>query len=239
MVEARSHEADDWWDAAKEGRQDRLPDGAPPVDALKPLDDDERARMTEALFGVAPQAEVVDLAAKRRSRIRLGAAAGFAAAAAAAVVLFVTAPSTPALPEYAMVVRSGEKVVRSDTPTTDDYRYVAGSHVDVIVRPRVTVEGTAHLSAVAVDADGTAHSWTGPVVTRDGAFRVGGTFGEDVNLEPGAWRLVLVVSSDPIADPTASWATPPTGARVVEHRFQLEPTSSGTPPGVPSPGDDP
>lgn len=229
MAEARTRETEDWWQAAEAGDQARLPEGAPPVDALRPLDDAERAKLTASLFGEPPADNVVDLKARRRRISR--AVGGALAVAAAAAAVFVALPEDKTLPEYALVVRSGEKVMRSEAPVAGAYRYAPGSQVDVIVRPETTVEGEVHLSAVVVGADGAAKAWAGPVETKSGAFRVRGTFGDDVDLEPGAWRLVLTVSSKVAPDPVATWRAPPAGARILEHRFQLETAQSGAPPG--------
>lgn len=148
------------------------------------------------------EAKVVSISSARR----WGAPAAALLAAAAAILLFVLPADPTALPHYSLDVRSGEKVVRSDeAPTGDVTTYSDGAIFDFVLVPDTTVTEDVALVAVVI-GEGGARAWNAPTeALTGGTLRVRGKVGEQLDLAPGAWRVVFLVGAkgampkDPVA----------------------------------------
>lgn len=206
--------ADALWQAVQEG-----PTEAPGVQpgALTPLDDGERADLTEALFGVeAAPAPVIDLASRRRGFI--GAGVGLALAAGLAMVVFGRAAS---LPDYALEVRAGEQVLRGDEARSQVFSQ--GSVLSAVLRPEVDAAG-AEVAVVLVPAGGSAQVLDLPVqVSASGAMRLRAVIGRDVPVGVGEHRLVFLVApkGDLPSDPTSFADVAPSGAQRLQYIFRV------------------
>ncbi len=117
-------------------------------------------------------------------------------AIAAAVMLFVATPDHAALPRYALDVRSGEKVVRSDdAPVGDVTAYSKGAVFDFVLVPAAKVTEDVALAAFLI-GDAGPRAWDAPAQRLDGGtFRVRGTVGDQLDLEPGTYRVVFFVGA--------------------------------------------
>lgn len=194
-----SERTEQWWRAADEGRQDALPPGSPPVETFRPLDDGEREALTQSVFGpLAEEENVVSLAERRRPWL---AAAGAIVAVAACALLFLRPADEAVLPAYEARVVTSEQAMRGD-PGSERATFTEGSRVEVWVRPEALVTGAVTLTADLLDDADDARPWTGTIEQKDGAFRLVGVFGDDLDLTPGDWTLRLRVHRPGTDEPT-------------------------------------
>ena len=218
----QQQEAEAWWEGAARGDASALPPGAPPLEALRPLDSVEQEQLTEALFGPLPGAEVQPNPIPiRRARAWIAPAAGGLVALAAALLLFFLRPSL-VVPPYRLQVLGGELSVRGERDAgTLHSVYRAGSRFEVVVVPETPVEAPVDL-AVYFEGPGGVRRYDGPIERApSGAFRIVGELGRDLQLTSGEWRLLAVLA------PRGHLPAHLEGAvrshlSVLEHHFRVE-----------------
>lgn len=193
-------EAKEWWQAAERGDQSQLPEGAPPVSELKPLDRAERDDLVRALFGVeAAQPK------KRGSKTWIFGASS--ALAVAASILFLVFWPAPSLPRYEMSFTGGERVVRGGENTAETRTLTAGSGFEVVLRPNEPVKDEAQIVGIFSSTEHQKVSWK-PKLERspDGALRAKAIVGRDLELAPGKWRLeVQLFANEAAATPAQTF----------------------------------
>ena len=217
-------QADAWWDAVQAGDRAGLPEDGPALEALAPLDDQEQARLTAALFGApaeqpAPLAPVINLAARRRW---LSAAASLAVAAGVAAMVLLS--SGPTLPGYALEVRAGEQALRSEGPAAAEPVYAPGSVLSFVLRPERRAEQPVTVAAVLYPERGAAAVVEFEVeASPEGAVRLSAELGRTFSAAPGRYRLVFWVAPEgglPV-DPAEAAPAELEGAQRLEHRFRI------------------
>jgi hypothetical protein len=117
-------------------------------------------------------------------------------AMAAALLLWVAVPTGPtALPDYEMVVRGGNQVVRSvDEAVTGPRVLGPGAQLEVLLRPETPSESPVACSAWFVRSSGQLAPWTGDLaISPSGAVRLAGVVGETLKLVPGPQDLLIVL----------------------------------------------
>lgn len=165
--------------------------------AFTPLGADFRSRMAEAVRQrvASPSPRVAPAAAaplRRRRGWRAGSAA--AAALAASILLLVVQPWQEPLPPYVALLaggtedlRAGEAPASGGTPV-----FAPGNSFELILTPeRETAEDLA-VETFVVRREEVA-PWAAPVeVSEQGAIRVAGVIGEEVQLPEGESTLLVV-----------------------------------------------
>lgn len=229
VARKEQREAEEWWEAVERGDRSSLPEAAPAVEDLRPLDDEERARMTESLFGVAPAKEepppapLIDLErARRRRRSAWGAVV--AGALAAGLAALVVTQRGAGLPEYAIEARAGERALRGEADPSGLPRYTGGSLLTIVLRPAEAVPGEVDVASVLVPKTGAARAVEMDVEPAPGgALRLTAVLGATFDAPPGRYRLVFLVAPKGglPADPVAARGAPPDGGRRLQHEFEI------------------
>lgn len=124
-----------------------------------------------------------------------------AAALLAALGLTLLLPSPPsALPEYGMIFEGMTRQERSSAPTATHgpLEFDPGNLFSLVLQPATSLEGPVEASFFLAGEGDEMALWT-PSVERapTGAFKVAGLLGQDLELPPGDWLLVVVIARPP------------------------------------------
>lgn len=183
--------------------------------------DELTARVQAAWAPEAPPAPVVPL----RRRPRLWTAFAGTLALAAAILLWVRLDAPPELARYSVEVRSTSvNVDRAPAAPAVAHRYRLDSTLDLVVAPERAVSQPVALRVLARDAGGRERLLTPPVARNaEGVFSLRGRLDAVLPLEPGVWRLDLIVTpeGDAPRDAAAAAALP------VAARLEIEVLSAG------------
>lgn len=165
-------------------------------EAFRPLGADFQARVVDALAGQKQAQAPVAEPRRPRSRVlpfplsRLRRAGWLTAAAAVAASLFLLlrSPSLPPLPVYSVdELQGGVLASRSqEGPRV----FPPGSALSLVVRPQHPVSGRVEVRTFLA-RDGDLVPWKPSLQIRDGAVRLQGEIGDEI--EPGPWRLWVIV----------------------------------------------
>ncbi|HEV7783735.1 MAG TPA: hypothetical protein VGQ28_00275 [Thermoanaerobaculia bacterium] len=124
---------------------------------------------------------------------------GLAAAVAAGVFFMVWTPAMQPLPEYAASLSGGVQASRGGEPglASELQVFVPGSPLSITVTPQTSVQSVeARVFLSSLSRTGDFLPWEPePVleITDQGAVRLQGTLGKDIQLPPGGWRIWIVV----------------------------------------------
>ncbi len=176
-------------------------------DAFRPLDKKFRAQVVETLRARTPRttsgaktaAGPLAWLGKALTVPRLRWVMAPAAAAAAAVLLVFLWPAEEqvALPDYHLTLAGGVRELRSasgEQVGSDSPVFVPGNRLRLNIRPDVAVEGEVEVRLFGYRG-GELTRWPEPPVTAadSGSFHVDGVFGQEIDLEPGEWTIIVVV----------------------------------------------
>lgn len=145
-----------------------------------------------------PQEARARLLPFRRGTSRIAAWIGSVAAVAAVLFFFVRSPTAP-LPLYTAELGGGDQSLRGSEPEPSSGLpvFVPGSLLTLNVRPQKTVAGPveARCFVSPLSGGGELRPWEPepPLEIRNGAVRIRGTLGREIQLAPGAWRTWVVV----------------------------------------------
>jgi hypothetical protein len=202
-TEAEKARFDERWDrlaagtltAEEEAELKALADSSPEdreaYEAFRPLGADFQARVVSAIRPrILPFRPVM-----RRAEVWVG----LAAAVAAGVFFLVQTPSLPPLPAYEANLSGGAQPYRGGepVPTSGLQVFVPDSPLTLTVTPSTAVqdvEARALLSPLSGKGD--VLPWEPKArleITDQGAVRLQGTLGQEIQLSPGDWRIWIVV----------------------------------------------
>jgi hypothetical protein len=224
--EAEQGRFDERWDrlaagnltAEEEAQLRALAEAAPEAreafEAFRPLGADFQARVVEAvsaeLANQAPEVESQESRSRllpfRRTATRLGGWVAAAGTAAATLLLLLRSLTPlPPLPVYAAALSLGDQTFRGEAgKPTGLPVFGPGSQLTLIVSPQQPVTGP-------VEAHGflARGAEIGPwepeprfEVADSGAVRLQGRLGQEIRLQPGNWRVWIVVGRPGKIPPT-------------------------------------
>lgn len=178
LAQKQAEEAEAW--QREDHRDDRS--------ELRPIDDLERARMTEALFGVQKKTRALP-------RWLPIAAVFLLVALPASLVMLRGGNEGAATPRFQMIVASGAATVRSSTAADD--RYSKGSRFELVFQPETRAEEAPEISVARIDpADPAKAPQTIEVPierSEGGAFRIKAEIGRELSFPPGPQLLRISV----------------------------------------------
>lgn len=215
--EAESASLDERWDRLAAGTltpeeeaelralAETSPEAREIYEAFRPLDAGFQARVVEAINwdreGEAPAPERPEPPPRtlpfRRGGARLGwlATAGLAAAS---LLLFLRMPLAPRLPAYEVMASGDTQALRGrESPRTESLGpllFVVGSTLTLNARPAERVAGRVEARAL-LEREGRIVPWKPdpPLEVLNGAVRLRGTLGRQVQLPSGISRIWLVI----------------------------------------------
>lgn len=204
-VEERSH-LDERWDRLSAGEltpeeeaelmalAETSEEAREAYEAFRPLGPDFQARVVSAIQAQEPKARVLPF---RRAVARYGGWMSAAVAAAAALFLVVRDPaSPPPLPAFNANLSGGAREYRGATePSSGTPVFVAGSLLTLEVSPQQPVTGPLEAHAFLARGADIVRWEPEPHldVSPQGAVRLRGTLGQEIRLEPGEWKIWIVI----------------------------------------------
>lgn len=162
-------------------------------EAFRPLGPEFQARVVSVIQAQEPKARVLPF---RRAATRYGGWVTGALAAAAALFLVVRNPASPPLPGYEAHLNGGAREYRGATePSSGIPVFVPGTQLILDVTPQQAVTGPLEAHAfLARGADIVAWEPEPPLkVSSQGTVRLRGMLGQEIRLEPGEWKIWIVI----------------------------------------------
>ncbi len=221
LAKQHESEADQWWLAVRDSQQGELPPNSPDVHELRALNEEEMETIVSA-FPPAPSLPSRPFFRWPQLNLPLRFVGVSLATSAAALALIIVGnqPTSNNLPfRHTVTVRSGEQRTRSSESLPQKIVYFNGSQLDVVLTPIKAADSPVYATAILVDEHNTAHLFGGKIDEASGAFRFRGTFGKDIQLEPGRWHLVMMVALQDIDDAFDIWHNRSAPVRRYEHTF--------------------
>lgn len=126
----------------------------------------------------------------------IGGLASAAAALAALLVLVLGRPDgLPPLPEYQLELLGGTQEMRSGEGPEGSVakKYVEGNRFELLLRPQAKVEGEVAVRSFLARGEDLRPFEVPAEISDQGAVRLQGEIGRDVQIEAGAWTLWLTV----------------------------------------------
>jgi hypothetical protein len=172
-------------------------------EAFRPLGDEFQARMVSTLAAEVASPASAETAKPARFRLlpfrpaaRFGTWLSAAAAVAAVLFLLLRSPAAlPPLPAYVGSLSPGVQPSRGPGSTTGRQVFVPGSPLTLEAAPQRSVTGPVE-AAFFLERGAELTPWTPKpsfFEIADGSVRLHGTVGTDFRLDPGDWRIWVVV----------------------------------------------